>query len=147
MNIRPATSGDLEDLAGLLGELFSLEADFTPDRAKQVRGLELLLSREDARLLAAEAGGRIMGMCSGQMVISTAEGGPAVLVEDVVVARDWRGQGVGASLLEAVGHWALEQGATRMQLLADRNNTPALDFYGHLGWRTTRLVCLRHRGE
>src|SRR5687767_1407086 len=41
--IEPATSGDIPALCDLLILLFSQEADFTPDRAKQERGLRLIL--------------------------------------------------------------------------------------------------------
>ena len=30
-----------------------------------------------------------------------------------------------------------------MQLLADRTNHPALDFYRRQGWQHTQLICLR----
>ena len=45
--------------------------------------------------------------------------------------------------MRTLAGWALEQGATRMQLLADKNNPPALAFYERLGWGTTALICLR----
>jgi GNAT superfamily N-acetyltransferase len=66
-------------------------------------------------------------------------------VEDVVVEAAWRGQGLGRRLLAALADWAGEQGISRLQLLADRNNQPALDFYRQLGWQTTALICLRQR--
>ena len=143
--IRSADREDLGSLTALLETLFSLEEDFVVDGGRQRRGLELLLESDRGRLLVAEADGAVVGMCSGQLTISTAEGGPAVLVEDVVVREDWRGRGIGARLMDAVADWAMERGATRLQLLADRNNASALDFYTHLGWSATQLICLRNR--
>lgn len=145
VNIRRAGSGDLNVMSALLEELFSLEADFSFNRERQIAGLKMLLNRDGVRLLVAEAAGKVVGMCSGQVVVSTAEGGPSVLVEDVVVDNRWRGFGIGRMLLRGVVHWAREQGAGRLQLLADRDNTPALAFYEHLGWSETRLICLRLR--
>ena len=55
----------------------------------------MLLAHETAIILVAEAAGQVIGMCSGQLTISTAEGGFALLVEDVVVAGPWQGKGVG----------------------------------------------------
>jgi GNAT superfamily N-acetyltransferase len=49
-------------------------------------------------------------------------------------------------VLEAIEAWALARGATRLQLVADRENAPALAFYARLGWRATRLVALRRGG-
>ncbi|KMY67087.1 GCN5 family acetyltransferase [Desulfocarbo indianensis] len=146
VTVRDAGPGDVPALATLLQDLFSLEKDFAGDDARQIRGLETLLGRGQARLLAAEAQGRVIGMCSGQLVVSTAEGGPSAWVEDVVVESSWRGKGVGRMLLEALAAWAREQGATRLQLLADRDNQPAFRFYARLGWEKTQLICLRMRG-
>ena len=81
-------------------------------------------------------------MATAQLVVSTAEGGPSALVEDVVVAGAERRHGVGRRLLAALESWASKRGATRLQLLADRENLPALRFYEQLGWRPTQLGCL-----
>jgi GNAT superfamily N-acetyltransferase len=69
-----------------------------------------------------------------------------VLVEDMVVIGSERRRGVGRSLLRAVEAWARGRGATRLQLLADRENEAAFRFYERLGWSGTRLVCLRRGG-
>jgi GNAT superfamily N-acetyltransferase len=84
-------------------------------------------------------------MCTAQIVISTAEGGPAAWVEDVVIHPEARGQGLGRRLLDAVQTWARQRGITRLQLQADRENAPALAFYHHLGWQPLRMVSLRKR--
>ncbi len=141
--LRPARIDDLEHLVRLLAELFALEADFVVDGERQWRGLRLLLATPQACILVAEAEGEVIGMATGQLTISTAEGGPALLVEDVVVAPEWRGRGVGRRLLTALGEWGASHDAHRLQLLADRNNTAGLGFYRQLGWQTTDLICLR----
>lgn len=141
--IRPARSADIEALVRLLVALFSIEMDFAVDEAKHRRGLRMLLDSNRSCLLVAESECGVVGMCSGQMVVSTAEGGMSLLVEDVVVDAAWRGQGVGRMLVEGIGDWARLCNITRLQLLADRNNIPALDFYRRLGWRSTELICLR----
>ena len=144
--IRLAAEADLEAMTQLIGRLFALEPDFPFDPAKVRRGLDLLLAREDsAAVWVAELDGRVVGLCSAQIVISTAEGGPVAWVEDVVVSPDLRGRGIGSLLLDAVLAWAGRRGLARLQLVADRDNEAALGFYRRLGWDTTRLICLRHR--
>ncbi len=145
--IRAADTADLEALAGLLQALFSIEADFRPDPDRQRRGLARLLE-EPARavVLVAERGGAVVGMVTAQLVISTAEGGPSAWVEDMVVDEAERGRGIGRRLLAAIAAWAAARGASRLQLLADRENAQALAFYARLGWASTRLVCLRCGG-
>lgn len=143
LSLRPALSSHIPALLGLLEKLFKLESDFTFDAPKAERGLRLLLGRDDALLLVAEAESQAIGMCSVQTLISTAEGGAVGLLEDLVVTEDWRGLGVGRRLLATAETWAGERGLTRLQLLADLDNRPALDFYSLLGWRETRLACRR----
>lgn len=143
ITIRPAALTDLDALVALLGILFSIEADFAVDPQRQRQGLQLMLENERGCVLVAVDGGRVVGMCTGQELISTAEGGSALLVEDVVVHGDWQGKGVGRHLMAGLEQWAADKGIKRLQLLADLENKPALDFYDRLGWRTTQLVCLR----
>jgi GNAT superfamily N-acetyltransferase len=146
--IRPARTDDLPALVRLLGVLFSLEADFSADEDRQRWGLALMLADRRSRVvLVAVREATVVGMVTGQLVISTAEGGPSALVEDMVVDEAARGRGAGRALLEAVEAWAAEHGATRLQLLADRENADALEFYRRSGWRPTQLVCLRRGGR
>jgi len=143
--IRPARTHDLDSLVELLRQLFAIEADFAFAPNSQRRGLALLIENERAAVLVAESDGQVVGMCTGQLTISTADGGPALLVEDVVVDQEHRGRGLGPRLLAALAHWAANRGAARLQLLADRNNEAGLAFYEKLGWRRTELICLRKR--
>jgi GNAT superfamily N-acetyltransferase len=147
VTIRSARATDIEELAGLLGQLFLLEADFAVDAAKQGAGLRLLLDRPGAFVAVAETetGGAVVGMCTVQTLISTAEGGPVGLVEDLVVHQAWRGRGVGARLLRAVEEWSARRGLRRLQLLADRENAAALRFYAYRGWRATQLMALKRQ--
>lgn len=133
-------------MIGLLAGLFALESDFAADQVKQRRGLEMLLAQPDDRavvLVARSATGQAVAMASAQIVISTAQGGPSAWIEDVVVQEAWRGHGIARTLLRELLAWAQRLGATRMQLLADSSNAPALDFYRHLGWQPTRLTTWR----
>lgn len=144
MNIRNATPTDVPELSRLLDDLFSIEQDFQPNTENQERGMLLLLQHPDRGCIkVAEESGRIIGMVSAQLVISTAEGAPSAWVEDMVVCDGQRGKGVGRALLDSLTDWARAKGATRAQLLVDLDNGPALGYYQHLGWQTTRLAARR----
>jgi GNAT superfamily N-acetyltransferase len=152
LTIRPAGRDDLGAMVSLLGTLFAIEEDFTPDPECQRRGLERFLKScgKHRGILVAQSENQVVAMATIQILISTAEGGPVGLVEDVVVREDCRGRGVGRRLMAAVSAWGDDRGLTRLQLLADRTNFSALDFYDKIGWLPTRLVCLRKkydRGE
>ena len=99
ITIRTAEPSDVAQLAALLEELFAIEADFAFVRNKQIQGLKQLLASEKAALFVAESDRRVVGMCSLQTLISTAEGGPVGLVEDLIVTEAFRHQGIGEKLL------------------------------------------------
>jgi GNAT superfamily N-acetyltransferase len=144
VTITQAGEADIPELIELLGVLFSIEQDFTPDPGKQRRGLAALLASPMGHIaIARDANARAVGMATAQLVISTAEGAPSAWIEDVVVREDWRGQGLGRALLDAVVAWARSRGAVRAQLLADLDNAPALAFYDRLAWQPTRLGARR----
>lgn len=141
--IRPAKRADLDDLILLLQHLFGIEEDFVFDATTQKQGLQLLLSSTNAVIMVAEKQSSVVAMGTAQLVISTSEGAPSMLVEDVVVSPPWQRQGIGSRLLDTIGAWGTAHGANRMQLLADRTNSKALDFYCGNGWQQTELICLR----
>lgn len=141
-----AVASDLPHLADLLAELFSLESDFAPDRDKQLRGLRTILDNPHlGRLFVLRIGGKVAGMANALITVSTAEGGRVLLLEDVIVRREHRGGGLGRKLVEHVQAWARGQGMTRVTLLADRDNHPALDFYRRLGFETSSMTVLRRQ--
>ena len=145
IQIRRADLADVPGMISLLKDLFTIEADFDFDAAKQERGLRLLLQDLKTRcaMVAVDKAGRVVGMVTMQFVMSTSEGAPSGWIEDMVVDKSFRGQGVGKRLMKALLDWGKANGATRFQLLADKDNSPALDYYRRLGWSGTSLICLR----
>lgn len=143
VKVRSATTSDLGGMSSLLGELFSIEKDFTPDVRRQRRGLATLMESRRATILVAEAGSQIIGMCTLQPLISTAEGGTVGMVEDMIIAESWRGKGVGRMLLDAIETEAREQQMSRLQLLTDLDNEPAKKFYRNQHWSPTQLITMR----
>lgn len=139
-----ASADDLPALADLLTELFTLEADFVPDREKQLRGLRLILETPAiGRLFALRVDGRIAGMANALITVSTAQGTRVLLLEDVIVSAAHRGGGLGRRLVDHVCAWAKSQGMSRVTLLADKDNAPALDFYERLGFGPSAMRVLR----
>ncbi len=149
MNIKIdfATKDDLPYLVELLAELFTLESDFQPDPVKQLQGLRTILDEPElGKLFALRVDGEVAGMANALITISTAEGARALLLEDVIVRREYRGFGLGRQLVEHVlkwAKWAKWRGMVRATLLADRDNQPALDFYRKLGFESSNMKVLR----
>lgn len=139
-----ATADDLEPMADLLAELFTLESDFKPERAKQLAGLRLILDNPGVgQLFVLRIAGRVAGMANALFTVSTAEGQRVVLLEDVIVSALHRGSGLGRRLVEHVLAWAVANGLPRVTLLADEDNAPALAFYERLGFERSAMRVLR----
>lgn len=146
IEISQAEYGDLDQLADLLAELFTLESDFRPDREKQLRGLRLILDNPAlGRLFVLRGQGRVAGMANVLITVSTSEGCRVAVLEDVIVRGEYRGKGLGQRLVEHVLAWAGAAGMTRITLLADRDNEAALGFYRKLGFGPSHMVVLRKR--
>jgi len=144
--IRKAVTADINQMIGLLEELFSIEKDFIFNEPAQSKGLSMMLSDDQNRcIMVAVSKKQVIAMCSAQLLVSTAKGGMAALIEDMMVGKSYQGKGAGKKLLLSIEKWAIEKGAKRMQLLADKNNINALNFYEKQKWSTTQLICLRKK--
>src|SRR5580765_3928975 len=132
--VEQATIEDLPQLTDLLHDLFTMEADFKPDRAKQMRGLQLLLEQPNrGRIFVLRQNGLILGMINLLFTISTAEGGFVILLEDVIVHREFRGKGFGDKLLQHAIAYAKNKEFLRITLLTDRLNEDGLRFFAAHG--------------
>ncbi|MDG5816398.1 GNAT family N-acetyltransferase [Chitinispirillales bacterium ANBcel5] len=142
--IRNAREEDVEEMVKLLAQLFSIEDDFKIDEANQRNGLAALL-RDHKRSVVkvAKKNNRVIGLCTAQVSISTAQGGLSAGIEDLIVDKTHRGFGIGTKLLQHITSWALSAGCLRLQLLVDKRNEPALRFYNTLGWNRTHMVCMQ----
>ena len=144
LEITPATLADVPQLAGLLTILFTHEVELAPDPAKQERALRLILNQpEMGRIFCARDGDRVLGMVSLLFTISTAEGGRAAWLEDMVIHPDHRHASLGRRLIDHALAAAQTLGCTRVTLLTDGINTPAMRFYERSGFVRSSMVPFR----
>ncbi len=143
IRIRKGEPGDIQTMVTFLHHLFELEKDFAIDADKNRVGLQLLLVDQHAgTIYIAEAAGKVVGMVTAQIVVSTSSGGYSILLEDMYVASGFRRKGIGTKLLEQVVIWGSGQSARRVQLVADVTNIGALMFYRQAGLLTSRMTAL-----
>lgn len=144
ISVRLATANDIPQLCELLAILFTQEVDFKPSARKQARGLRLLLEQpEVGRVYCATEGNKVIGMVSILFTVSTAEGGRAAWLEDMVVHPTRRGQQIGRRLLREAIRGARVAGCRRITLLTDATNKPAMRFYERSGFARSRMVPFR----
>ncbi len=142
--IEKAKQDDIGAMADLLRALFDQEADFAPDRAKQTRGLTLILNApETGQLFVARRNGEVVGMIGLLFTVSTALGSRVCWLEDMVVRPDCRGSGLGSRLLAHAIDYASSQGFGRITLLTDRVNANAQRFYARHGFTLSEMTPMR----
>ncbi|MGO9227794.1 MAG: GNAT family N-acetyltransferase [Bryobacteraceae bacterium] len=142
--IREAVCDDVPQLCTLLAGLFALEADFTPDAERQRRGLRLILDNpEVGRIYCATQSEGVIGMITILFTVSTAEGGRAAWLEDMVVHPDWRRRGIGRHLLNHALAEAKMASCTRITLLTDCENHQAMRFYSRAGFVRSAMTPFR----
>jgi len=144
MRVSPATPDDIPQLSELLSLLFGQEAEFHADDTRQRRGLQMII-REPllGHILVARRDDRIVGMANLLFTVSTALGGRVAILEDLIVRPEFRGCGIGTSLLRASLEFARESGCLRVTLLTDPDNESAIRFYRHHHFDVSSMVPLR----
>src|SRR5437660_2014938 len=142
--IEPATAADLDELSQMLGELRAQESDVRPDKEKQPRGLRLIFEQPSrGRFFVLRRDGAIVGMINLLFTISTAEGGFVILLEDLVVHKQYQGHGYGSKLLQHAIDFARQKNFLRITLLTDRPENVAQEFFRHHGFVESSMIPMR----
>lgn len=142
--IEPATSEDLDELSSLLGELFSQESDFRPNKEKQLYGLRLIFEQPNrGRVFVLRRDRAIVGMINLLFTISTAEGGFVILLEDLVIHKAYQDQGYGSQLLQYAIDFARQKNFLRITLLTDRPEIRSQNFFKRHGFHESSMMPMR----
>jgi GNAT superfamily N-acetyltransferase len=142
--IEPATSEDLDELSSLLGELFSQESDFRPNKQKQLNGLRLIFEQPNrGRVFVLRRDRAIVGMINLLFTISTAEGGFVILLEDLVIHKAYQDQGYGSQLLRYAIDFARQKNFLRITLLTDRPEIRSQNFFKRHGFHESSMMPMR----
>lgn len=147
--LRWATSEDFEAVCALYDQLARVHAQalpyfFRPGEAPALsrERFTALLANENAAIFVAEHQQTIIGMVHCYVhttpAVSVVVPRRFVHIEDLVVSKHVRQQGVGQLLAERVHQWANEQGISEIELDVWEFPTSALSFYQKLGYQTTR---------
>ncbi len=138
--IRKGTVDDIDGLARLIAQLFAIETDFKIDERKIRTGLRMLIGSDSSVAYVAVDGNEIVGMVTGQLIVSTAVGGYSILLEDMYIRKDHRRSGIGSMLITFLESWGKTRGCGRIQLVADKTNIGAHVFYAKNGFFESRMA-------
>ena len=141
--LRKAEARDVPAIRALLAQL----ADATRLQHK-LRCTEEALLRHgfsgapSFEVVLAENESGVVGMTLYLYVFSSWRGEIGLYVQDIVVARGSRGQGLGRLLLAETARVGRERGATHLRLSVERDNDAAKRFYELLGLDEADTECL-----
>jgi GNAT superfamily N-acetyltransferase len=134
INLRDAGPGDLDLIFDFICALATYEKLRDAVRADRVMlGKHLFGSRPMAEVIIGEIDGQAQGFALFFHNFSTFEGQPGLYLEDLFVAPDARGSGLGKALLARLAKLAVERGCARLEWSVLDWNAPAIAFYRSLG--------------
>lgn len=144
MRFRVAKEEDIKSLSKLLKELFSLEKEFVPNEALQIKALETIIKDEEVgHIIVCEIENEIVAMVNLLYSISTALGNRVVILEDMIVSSKCRDKNIGSKLLDFAKEFAKSQGIKRITLLTDNDNFKAHNFYEKNGFKKSSMIVFR----
>lgn len=132
-SIRRAVPSDVPGIA----PLFDLYRQFygkPPDPALAASFLDERLRLGESAIFVAESEGRALGFVQLYPSFSSVSAFPLWVLNDLFVAAEARGMGVGRALMEEARAHAIRTGARRLTLETVAENTRAWKLYESLGY-------------
>lgn len=134
LRIGPAGADDLQQILALYAQ-----PDFDNDRILGVAEARALLARfaryPDYKLYKADLDGVVVGTFALLVMDNLGHlGTPSAVVEDVVVAADRRGAGIGRAMMEEAAAIAKAKGCYKLILSSNLKRDEAHAFYDTLGF-------------
>jgi GNAT superfamily N-acetyltransferase len=140
LNFRPATRDDLPTIIALLAddddEHSSGREDPTlPLDSRYLAAFETIHADPNQEVIVADQDGRVIGVMQLSYLPGLAfRGAWRGMIEAVRVARDVRGQRVGARMIGEANNRFRARGCRMAQLMSQQSRTDAHRFYERLGW-------------
>ena len=138
--VRQATLDDLESVV----PLFDAYRQFYRKPGDPRKAREFLLERIRRRqsvILLAWRNDTAVGFTQMYPSFSSASMAAILILNDLYVALETRGVGVGAALLRAAADYARRVGAIRLALQTELTNRAAQSLYEKEGWKRDDIFC------
>lgn len=133
ITIRPATPADLAAVQTIVADAYGMYVERIGKKpGPMLDDYAARIGNGEAHV--AEAKARIAG------VLVLIEQDDALLLDNVAVAKDAQGMGVGAALIAFAESEAARRGFARIRLYTHIQMTENLTLYPHLGYRETRRI-------
>lgn len=131
MNIRKLEKSDLSQLAGLYQQFWSDISDVT----EMEKSFDMIEAENSHIILVCEIDGKITGSVMG-IVCRELYGDcrPFLVVENMIVDKNYRRKGIGHQLLSELEKSAKERNCTQMILVTEKDRSDACGFYEKYGF-------------
>ena len=141
ISILEATEVDAPAIVRLMDELADAVRDTGGlDVAAAPGNLQALLERPDSYLLVARSGSDIVGFINFTVRGTVLHAGPSGLIDELVVAKGYRGHGAGRSLVLAAAEKCRRLGCCELEVSTEKANTDAREFYKECGFREDAVL-------
>ncbi len=134
VEIAPIAAEEFEELLPLIGAYQRFyEVEEIDEERNRSFFHRFLAPSEDGLLLGARRQGRLVGYACLYWHFSSLEACESVLMNDLFVAEEARGEGVGRALIEATAEIARERGAPYVEWATEPDNRTAQRLYDSTG--------------
>jgi GNAT superfamily N-acetyltransferase len=132
--IRKAKKSDLPAIGKLLAELIEAMDD--------TEGLDIRIAMETCRSLSKDAGSHLLvaeiegspvGFINFTVRQTILHRGPSALIDELVVAKEYRGKGAGKQLVLAAIEKCRQLGCCEVEVSTEKTNVEARKFYKKCG--------------
>lgn len=148
ISIVEATETDLPAIGNLLTELVDAMDDSKDiDLNKALENCRTLLSDSDSHFLVAKVGGSTVGFVNFTIRKTALQVGPSGLIDELIVAKKHRGQGIGRRLVSAAIDRCRQFGCCEIEVSTEKSNTRARDFYKSCGFEEDAVLLEIHLDE
>ena len=137
--IRSATVSDAPAAIGLMAQLNEF-GHGQVDAGVEDRFRAMLNLPQHAIFIAQDDQGQVVGLLTASHRWTLWHAGPCALIEELVVDKGVRGQGVGRALIQAAIEWAEAQACSEVEVSTEMDNTAAQAFYRRLGFESEALL-------
>lgn len=147
VQIRFAISKDKEKILSLLDELgeeINLKKKYSAHNteAKKLGGpiVDEILKRNDTKIFVAELNGKLVGLITFYVLPNIRHGSHRGHIEDIVVSKSMRGEGIGSKLFDSVKKYCRDNNINVIKLDSGRELIDAHKFYEKNGGKYTEKM-------
>lgn len=141
IRIRDAEEKDLQKIEDLILELIDSMSDREGlDLDKVIDNCRNLFRKEHSYLLVAEYNNEVIGLINFTTRQTLLHSGPSGLIDEFVVARKFRGKGVGIKLMHEAIARCKRLGCCEVEVSTEMTNTQAIEFYKSYGFEKKGVI-------